>query len=978
MTKLKKLNLVLGQLQAITLDGLDTLAKVTDSVEEGSDIDATVNLEAGYADTIEKLQAAFPSLRINVGKNYIRFETEMTKAWILTKLGDGTGVTADEAAAYIFPSKTFYRTNPVDKFNELRYFTAWGATINGNPSAWQYAFENAYALEELTLPDTLYDIPTYFFNNCTALKHVGGLEHVSKVRTLSFVGTKLEGELNLPLLDTLQDGAFYGTKITKVVNLGSIPSVADSNTSTSRGIFANCSELTDVILPNTVTFIGNIAFYNSSKLSEINFADVAAQITKIGERAFYNTKVHFELDCPNLETLGYASFWSTKITSIKNLGTISSLAAASNDNNGMFQNCTELLDVRLPYLLLTIGARAFKGCSKLQTVTGGARVTSIGDHAFYNCSSISTCTVDFTQVTTIGGSAFYSAFADGNNVELAFPRLTSLASNVFRYSKVKKITSMGNTLTELSSSNSNPQFGNSAIESIVFPTSLVTVSEAAFINCSKLAHVEMPETVQTIAWRAFSGCTKLEGEFYLPNCTLINDGAFKSVGAISITKLGSGCAIKSSNSDGAFMGSKITYINLEGVVEVGTSAFRAVTTLTSVGDMSSVTTLGQRAFYSASNLGGVVHLPSLTSISAGVFSSTSIKGVTSMGQITALVGTNSESQGTFQGCRNLKYVILPETLISMGVYEFYNTTSMLALVIKAQVPPTIASSTFTGLGAQCTIFVPLASLDAYKTAGNWTTYASRVKGYVEVETFPSPSDASTELGYLTADEFYYYANSAWQIIDLESGATATLNETWLENVETSDVMAYDSLTSDGSAYILTDITPNATHSYDVALKRLSATDTVLGSINGWGSNFTIQYYNQERYKLLLFVNASSGKSLPANVVQVGKELSLHITPSVTEYRTERQTAELASSAYGTATAAQSVPIALFAANNAGTIGSISQVELHSFTVYDDSGVKYADLIPAAFGRYVGMYDKIGRKFYFNASDTGSFTVSNNE
>ena len=139
--------------------------------------------------------------------------------------------------------------------------------------------------------------------------------------------------------------------------------------------FANCSELTSVTLPNTITTIGRNAFYNSS-LTSITLPD---SLMSIGNSAFAN--------CSELTSVKFS----------ENLQTIGDSA---------FANCTELQkEITLPNTVTSIGLYAFGGC-EIKTVKIGTGISSIGVAAFMNCYYLDTLYVMSKNAPTLGGSAF--------------------------------------------------------------------------------------------------------------------------------------------------------------------------------------------------------------------------------------------------------------------------------------------------------------------------------------------------------------------------------------------------------------------------------------------------------------------------------------------------------------------------------------------------------------------------------------------
>lgn len=143
-----------------------------------------------------------------------------------------------------------------------------------------------------------------------------------------------------------------------------------------------------------------------------------------------------------------------------------------------------------------------------------------------------------------------------------------------------------------------------------------------------------------------------------------------------------------------------------------------------------------------------IDLPNLTDITADVtntpneiagflidgwFYNTKIERVTSLGSITR-ISRNSDNfyGGCLEGCILLKYVTLPATLQSIGCRTFYGDSALVYIKCLATTPPTIQSSlAFSNTNDTFIIYVPDDSVDAYKAASGWSSFASRIKGISE-------------------------------------------------------------------------------------------------------------------------------------------------------------------------------------------------------------------------------------------------------
>ena len=134
------------------------------------------------------------------------------------------------------------------------------------------------------------------------------------------------------------------------------------------------------------------------------------------------------------------------------------------------------------------------------------------------------------------------------------------------------------------------------------------------------------------------------------------------------------------------------------IANIGQDAFYRCTSLTSVNIPNSVTSIGDGAFYFCSALTSIT-IPS---------------GVTRIGTY------------AFYLCRSLTSIIIPNGVTSIGESAFGRCTSLTSVTVDRITPPTLDYSAFDDTN-NCPIYVPSASVDTYKSATNWVTYASRIQ-----------------------------------------------------------------------------------------------------------------------------------------------------------------------------------------------------------------------------------------------------------
>ena len=170
------------------------------------------------------------------------------------------------------------------------------------------------------------------------------------------------------------DWAFGWSKFIGCRSLTSLV-IPDSVTNIGDYAFWNCRSLTDIVIPDSVTSIGDNAFEYCFSLSNLIIPD---SVTRIGDGAF--------VGCNSLSSVVI----SDSVTSI---------------GFGAFENCSSLTDIVIPNSVTSIGDKAFWGCSSLTDIVIPDSVTSIGGWAFKDCGSLSTIVIP-SSVTNIGDYAF--------------------------------------------------------------------------------------------------------------------------------------------------------------------------------------------------------------------------------------------------------------------------------------------------------------------------------------------------------------------------------------------------------------------------------------------------------------------------------------------------------------------------------------------------------------------------------------------
>ena len=362
-----------------------------------------------------------------------------------------------------------------------------------------YTFTNCNKITEVRIPGSL-NINGAEFVFCKKLNKLVIFDNPDKpdvigtIAPRGFTYAESLKEVELSNTTTIGDSAFVGLdnleKVTVSSHLGKNPNVA---TSIGSDAFADCQNLIEFEMPNSVTKLGNqifggegkpkatkvkisnsltdipeMTFMSFTNLSEI---EIPSSVTNIGMKAFLNCTSLQKINIPSSVTnIGMEAFFQC-------IGLQEATIAAKSVGYQSFAHCENLKNVTLQDSVENIDEQAFSECKSLTKINIPSSVTNLGNLAFYNCTSLQEITIP-SSVTSIGYVAFY---------------------------------------------------GCTSLQEITIPSSVTSIKNATFVGCSSLKKVTIPSSVNSIESSAFSGCTGLSDLAVPSSVTTIGKDAFKDV-----------------------------------------------------------------------------------------------------------------------------------------------------------------------------------------------------------------------------------------------------------------------------------------------------------------------------------------------------------------------------------------------------------------------------------------------------------------
>ena len=393
--------------------------------------------------------------------------------------------------------------------------------------------------------------------------------------------------------------------------------------------FQNNDNVTNLTIPDSVTFIGVQAFLGSSALISVTIGHGVASIPRLA-----------------------------------------------------FEGCSSLTGITIPNNVTDLGDAAFDGCSKLTNVTIPASVITMGAAVFANCFNLTNIAAD--PANPAYGSVSGVLFDKSGSTLIEYPD-GKLASS---YSIPSGVTSIGSDaffdcrLTAVTIPEGVTNIGVSAFEgcnltNVDLPDSVVSLKLGAFLYCRNMVSVNLPNGVTTISTNAFFGCDSLDSVTIPGSVTNIGPGAFANCGDLTALNVDSSNPAYASVGGVLFNKSMTTLIDYpagnhstsyavpSGVRAIQDNAFNTSVWLTSVTIPGSVATIGQDAFAFCSSLTNLTIPDSVTNLGDYVFSS-----CTALSSLTIGSGLTSIPYLAFAYCSRLTSVTIPASVTTLGDSSF--------------------------------------------------------------------------------------------------------------------------------------------------------------------------------------------------------------------------------------------------------------------------------------------------------------------
>lgn len=612
------------------------------SFADGYVVEITGDEGSNYAETTETERAYMDVSALDVGAYEVRVKavgagySDSPWAGPLT-----VNVVYESGLAYRFiNSNTEYEVFNVGMAAEESGRVVIDSTYRGKPvtSIAKNAFYNCTKLIEAVIPDSVTFIGERAFQNCSFLERVV-----------------------LPnKLDRIGDSVFRNCR--SLVDID----IPDSVTEIGASAFSYCNSLTEIKLGNGLKHIGESAFLSCAALKTVETGD---GVVTIGESAFEG--------CGALETVVIGeSVTKIDFDAFRSCAALSSVTFGKNLEviaGYSFMSCASLKSVAIPDSVTEIGESAFENCGALLSVEIGEGVRHIGRYAFNN-----TAAWIIAVALSDDGVYYLDGWALGSR---------EVTSGRFDVTIKSGTVGVGNAAFAVDAAAST---GVQSVRKITIPQTVKYIDDYAFYNCVALTDVTFTGCPKYIGDYSFADCPFLEnltfgadglesvGSSAFVRCTALKviplPDTVRSVGAFAFYETGawrsaSGVVYVGKWAVGLASGSANGAIIQEGTVGISDQAFYDVKSLVSVTFPSTLKIIGRNAFNSCLSLKSV-NIPSeLTEIGDYAFYYCIALESFSAGSVKSI------GRSVFYLCENLKEVRLPN-IESIGPYAFYSCTSL--------------------------------------------------------------------------------------------------------------------------------------------------------------------------------------------------------------------------------------------------------------------------------------------------------------
>ena len=696
-----------------------------------------------YADTLTIFGANIVSNTYKNGLGVITFDRDVTTIGSYAFSGlDGDSINLTVVETSCIKLESIIIPDSVTTIGEAAFYecsSLTSVTIGDSVTTiGNWAFEYCSSLTSVTIPDSVATISSSAFSNCYSLESVTIGKNVTKIGVCAFQ---------------------HCESLTSVYCKATTPPAGASN------MFVNNASGRKIYVP-----MESVEAYKSAEGWSEYADDIVAYNFETGEVAsepanneIWYTSTDGSVVNPRSNTDFGANIISNTYYGGRGIITFDGDVTKIGDY-AFSSSYPSFKSVILPKTVTEIGQSAFQFNSALEDINLPEGITSIGEAAFFDCNSLTSITIP-DSVVSIGDLVFAGTNINSFSGKGACDNGKCLVFGDELYAFATGCDATNYTIPAGVKTIKWGAFAYSTIESIDFKnTDVTTIEQYAFAYCDNLRSVTIPMGITSIGESAFTGCDNLKEGYFQSNTPIV--GTPYMFDPTKVTIYVPGPVVDSyKNAEGweeykdVIVGYQPnnqiwytsttdniinpSYTNGYGANIISNTYENGVGVIVFDNDIYAI---GSNAFFYNNQLLSITIPSGVTTIENGAFTMcTNLQEVIIPNSVTEILG------GAFSNCRNLTHIELPQNLSTIGTFVF-QSAGITEITIPSSVtyigenaldcnvkniycepitPPAGGRKLCQHGNYHCNkkIYVPMESVDAYKSAEGWSSYADAIEGY---------------------------------------------------------------------------------------------------------------------------------------------------------------------------------------------------------------------------------------------------------
>lgn len=508
------------------------------------------------------------------------------------------------------------------------------------------------------------------------------------------------------------------------------------------GGFCNCSALTSIAIPTTLSAVAYQSFQNCTSLQKVIIKDLSKWCSIYFSYAFDNPLYYAHYIYEDSDTLMQVSI-PTDISILKrqcftgcyNLtGDIVIPENITSLEPGVFNSCANITSITFPSSITVLPESIIASCPSISGIFEVREgITEVGRTWCWGCSGITRLVLPST-INKIGANGLTTDWRIRNREIIIKATTPPNYNNATAYIyEETRIYVPDESVEDYKTS----QYWSNLANNIRPMSDLIIVAKYNVVTTSQATRLTYNSTTAAMFTEMYIDGDKLP--------SVVDSYKFSSTGVHTVKYM---LADITTIGENAFWQCRqMTDITIpNSVTSLGENAFRFCTSLVNIVFNSTLTSIGQECFYSASSLSTVTIPSSVVSLGMGAFSrctnltditlsqniteiSASVfYGCTSLASIELHEGITGIGASAFKYCSSLTSIVIPNTVTMIWGYSFQHCTSLISVTVNSATPPGIsASSVFDNNAEGRKIYVPAQSVETYKSTTGWSTYVNDIE-----------------------------------------------------------------------------------------------------------------------------------------------------------------------------------------------------------------------------------------------------------